>query len=263
MNNPTITNAGPVACAGIIPNTGNKNKLRKKKNAVDKAVRPVLPPSATPDADSTNVVTVLVPSRAPAVVPIASANNAGDASFNFPCSSNIPAFALTPTKVPTVSKISTNKNVNTTVNISKVNILSNCILKATGANDGGNVIGDPPWYFDTPKINARIVEAKIPYINAPLISLAKSKAIMNNPTINTTLSLLKRFPNCKTVPSPCKIIPEFTKPTSAMKSPIPQLTAFFKLIGIASKIISLTLNNERIKNTIPSKNTAVKANCQV
>ena len=86
---------------------------------------------------------------------------------------------------------------------------------------------------------------------------------MNNPTTKTTLSLLNRFPNCKTVPSPFKIIPEFTKPTNAIKSPIPQLTAYFKLIGIASKIISLTLNSERIKNIIPSKNTAVSANCQV
>ena len=55
---------------------GWKIKANKKRRAVTIEVSPVLPPSATPDALSTNVVTVDVPSIAPAVVPIESAKRA-------------------------------------------------------------------------------------------------------------------------------------------------------------------------------------------
>ncbi|SJU22094.1 Uncharacterised protein [Clostridioides difficile] len=46
-----------------------------------------------------------------------------------------------------------------------------------------------------------------------------------------------------------------------MNNPIPALTAIFKDVGIEFTTISLTFVNERIMNTIPSKNTAVKAIC--
>ena len=46
----------------------------KKSAAVTIEDRPVLPPSATPEEDSTNVVTVDVPQIAPVVVAIASAS---------------------------------------------------------------------------------------------------------------------------------------------------------------------------------------------
>ena len=78
------------------------------------AVRPVRPPSVTPEALSTNVVTVDVPSTAPAVVATASAIRAPLILGSFPFSSNIFAFVETPINVPSVSKISTNKNANTT-----------------------------------------------------------------------------------------------------------------------------------------------------
>ena len=76
MNNPTITKAEAVTAGVIIPNIGDKNNAKKNINAVDTAVNPVLPPSATPDALSTKVLTVLVPKQAPTVVAIASANKA-------------------------------------------------------------------------------------------------------------------------------------------------------------------------------------------
>ena len=52
---------------------GEKISAIRKSMPTIVDVRPVLPPSVTPDALSTNVVTVDVPSTAPAVVPIASA----------------------------------------------------------------------------------------------------------------------------------------------------------------------------------------------
>ena len=61
------------------------------------AVRPVLPPSDTPEALSTKVVVVEVPRAAPAVVATASASSAPLIRGSFPFSSSMPAFADTPT----------------------------------------------------------------------------------------------------------------------------------------------------------------------
>lgn len=76
MNNPTTTSAADVAWLGIIENSGKKNAAIAKQIAVVRVVRPVLPPSATPADDSTKVVIVDVPSKAPIVVPIASESKA-------------------------------------------------------------------------------------------------------------------------------------------------------------------------------------------
>ena len=78
------------------------------------AVRPVLPPSVTPDALSTNVVVVVVPKTAPTVVATASARRAPLICGSFPFSSNISALDDTPINVPIVSNISTNRNAKIT-----------------------------------------------------------------------------------------------------------------------------------------------------
>ena len=76
IKKPTITNAGAVAKDGIARKRGERIKETANKSADTNAVKPVLPPSDTPDALSTNVVTVEVPNAAPAVVPNASAKSA-------------------------------------------------------------------------------------------------------------------------------------------------------------------------------------------
>ena len=53
INDPTRINAGAVAAAGTIKNTGAKNKAITKNTAVKNAVSPVLPPSVIPAALST------------------------------------------------------------------------------------------------------------------------------------------------------------------------------------------------------------------
>ena len=47
-----------------------------------------------------------------------------------------------------------------------------------------------------------------------------------------------------------------------MKRPIPTLTAFFKLNGIALKIASLMLKQDRMIKMIPSVRTAARATSQ-
>ena len=76
ISRPTRTNTGAVAAAGIDRKSGDKKSVTAKQQATTKAVRPERPPCATPEALSTYVVVVDVPSIAPAVVAIASAINA-------------------------------------------------------------------------------------------------------------------------------------------------------------------------------------------
>ena len=70
---PTRISAAAVACAGIARNSGAKSSAMRKQMAVVKLVTPERPPTFTPEALSTYVVTVDVPSIAPTVVPMASA----------------------------------------------------------------------------------------------------------------------------------------------------------------------------------------------
>ena len=109
-----MISAGAVAKDGMDKNSGLRTIDNRNKNPVTIAVRPVLPPAATPDALSTNVVTVDVPSTAPEVVATASAINAPLIFGSFPSLSSISALVATPISVPSVSKISTNKKANTT-----------------------------------------------------------------------------------------------------------------------------------------------------
>ena len=72
-----MISAGAVANDGIAVKSGANNVEIRNKNPETTAVKPVRPPAATPEEDSTNVVTVEVPRTAPAVVATASAINAG------------------------------------------------------------------------------------------------------------------------------------------------------------------------------------------
>ena len=87
-----------------------------------RAVRPVLPPASTPDADSTNVVTVDVPEQAPATVPIASERRASFMLGILPCLSSMLALEAVPTRVPIVSNISIIQNVMISVTAVKIPI---------------------------------------------------------------------------------------------------------------------------------------------
>ena len=65
IKNPTTIRAGAVAKDGIARKIGDRNRDSANRIAATTAVKPVLPPSATPDALSTKVVVVEVPRTAP------------------------------------------------------------------------------------------------------------------------------------------------------------------------------------------------------
>ena len=92
-----------------------------------------------PLALSTNTVTVLVPSMAPQVVPMASDMNA---SFNRGMRplTVMPALLKTPMMVPMVSNMSMNRKVKTTMTIFRVNISENSNCMKMGSIDGGRLM---------------------------------------------------------------------------------------------------------------------------
>ena len=51
-------------------------------------------------------------------------------------------------------------------------------------------------------------------------------------------------------------------PINAINRPMPALTPFFNVVGMALKIASRTLVRERIIKIIPSKSTAIRATFQ-
>ena len=61
INIPTTTNAGAVTAFVTQESNGEKNTDKRNRIPVVIAVKPVLPPTSTPEVDSTNDVTVEVP----------------------------------------------------------------------------------------------------------------------------------------------------------------------------------------------------------
>ena len=70
ISTPTYIKAGAVAQLGTMLASGVRNRHTKKHADTTRLVSPVLPPAATPDADSTKVVHVEVPNTAPVTVAI-------------------------------------------------------------------------------------------------------------------------------------------------------------------------------------------------
>ena len=96
IRTPTYIRAGAVAQLGTMLASGLKNKHTAKHAAVITLAKPVLPPAPTPDADSTNVVHVDVPSTAPDTVPIESQSIDWSRLIGSPFSSSIPAEVAVP-----------------------------------------------------------------------------------------------------------------------------------------------------------------------
>ena len=132
-----MTRAGAVAKDGIVRNRGEKNRASRNRKPEEIAVRPVRPPSAIPEADSTNVVIVEVPRHAPHIVPIASERRAPLIPGSFPSSSRSSALDAQPIRVPSVSNMSTNRNANITTMKSTLRTLLKSSLNSVGAMEAG------------------------------------------------------------------------------------------------------------------------------
>ena len=125
--------AGAVAKDGIARKIGDNSSYNPKRMAATREVSPVRPPSATPEALSTKVVTVEVPHIAPTVVPTASERRAPLMFGSLPSLSSISALEATPINVPSVSNISTNRNANILTTKSSVKTMEKSIFINVGA----------------------------------------------------------------------------------------------------------------------------------
>ena len=106
---PTTTSTDPVANEGMLLRRGAKKIEMKNQNEVARAVRPVLPPSEIPEADSTKGVGGLVPNNKPDMaMQSESTMKAGELPSKSPSRiSNRPACLDMATRVPVVSRRST------------------------------------------------------------------------------------------------------------------------------------------------------------
>ena len=110
ISTPTYISAPAAADEGMNANTGRTNIDNKNNADVVSAVSPVLPPAATPVPDSTKVVTVEVPSIAPAQVAIESESIILLKFMGLPFASRRLALEQQPSTVPIVSNISIIQN---------------------------------------------------------------------------------------------------------------------------------------------------------
>ena len=248
------------------------------------AVRPVLPPSDTPEALSTKVVVVDVPKIAPVVVARASAIRAPLILGSLPSLSNILAFVDTPIRVPNVSNKSTNKNAKITttksrilipLKLTSVNTLPKVSLsgeKSNDINELGIVENIPRSAFGTYKpVSSAIIPntqvARIPKRIAPLTLRTNKTTVIITPTrakiapIDSERKFTWNLRNVSIVSGLPTVIFALINPINAINKPIPPLTANLRLAGIALNIASRTFVNESAIKIRPSTNTANKATC--
>ena len=269
---PTTINAGAVtAFVTVLKISGDKNTASKKQTPDVQAVKPVRPPTPTPELDSTKLVTVLVPKTAPNTVPNASATKACSAFSSSPLSLIKPIRLPIATSVPAVSKKSTNKNEKITTkawngfaNNSEIPEKQDpkaCNSKSNEMKCSGKVgILAIPM---NPRMIPIIAVITIPTKTAAGTFLITNAIVINKPTIaNNTVGSVK-FPIVTNVAGLATMIPAFFKPTNAIKKPIPAPIANFNCTGIALIIALRTPVTEiRIKIT-PEINTALKAAAQL
>ena len=201
---PTMTRAGAVAAYGTALINDAKKADRAKQIATTTDVRPVRPPAPIPDADSTKVVVLDVPNRAPILVAVASANRAlsrrdlkpDEVSIIFSSSSEkIPLLRPVPIKVPIVSNVSVIENekivmstrgsllmsVNRLAIPPSLKIAKKVVGKAATASENDVV----SWIDVTPKGIPMIVVTTIAIRMPPLIFLTV-KTIANKRPIKKT-----------------------------------------------------------------------------
>ena len=121
-----------MAKEGIARKIGESRRESPNSTAATREVRPVRPPSATPEALSTKVVTVEVPHIAPTVVPTASERRAPFMRGSLPSLSSMSALEATPISVPSVSNMSTKRNANIITTKSSENTIEKSIFIKVG-----------------------------------------------------------------------------------------------------------------------------------
>ena len=185
-----------------------------------------------------------------------------------PCASTILAFVLTPTTVPMVSNISMNINVNTTTNISNEKIWLHSNWQKIGETESGREATPLNLVMCSPVAGSLITRpstavASMPMRSEPGTFFTTRMPVSTRPIRASSAGPAVMSPRATVVASFDTMTPAFLRPMKAMNRPIPQPMAFFNEAGMESTMSLRTLVTVRMMKMIPSRSTAVSANCQL
>ena len=170
-----------------------------------------------------------------------------------------PALVISPTTEPSVSKTSKKSMVTTHTQRSGVSSSSQENWQKSGAGDAGR---QNSWsgMVVTPTGMPMSVVMTMERSSPPRMrSMANVPAKVRPSRNSMDEGLIKVCMWLKTVPSASS--PLFLKPIMAMKKPMPTAMAFFSEAGIISKMSCRRLLTQSSTKSMPSRNTAVRANC--
>ena len=278
---PTKIRAGAVAAAGMMLTTGTKIIAARNMTAVTRLVSPVLPPAAIPALDSTTVVTVEVPTIAPAAVDIASDISACFMLMTSPFSSIMPDCLAAPRRVPMESNILTREKLITSmVTVNKVsmkfppanNPAKSIFIKDTSAKS----LNFTPMFISRlemwvmPRGIPIRVAATMPSRMEPFTFLACSIPMVTRPNSATSAPLIRAMSapsafHCEKstrltrVAGLAMTMPAFLSPMMVINNPIPGVIAVFTASGMDRMIASLSPMAVMTIKKIPDMNTTTRA----
>ncbi|MNV04132.1 hypothetical protein D3C71_944200 [compost metagenome] len=247
--------------------SGENSSAARNSAATTSAVKPVRPPTCTPEALSAKAVVLLVPSSEPATIAVLSASSARPKRFCAPGSFSRPARPTTPYNVPVASNTSTSTNTSTTCSSTAIGApplwcsrpgRSSC--RKVGARLGGN--DTSPWYCRSPNAQPAAVTARMPIRIAPRTRRASRIAISRKPPSASSGGAVLSGPSATSVSSLPMITPDFCSAMIARNRPIPATIADRNDAGMPDTSHARTPVSDSTRNTRPEMNTAASACCQ-
>ena len=179
-----------------------------------------------------------------------------------------PAPWCTPMMVPMVSNMSMKRKVKTTTSISSESTWLHSNLQKMGPTLSGTEIKPFSLVIASPVAGSLInrpirVVARMPQRMPPRTLAITRPAVIKRPIMARRAVPSVIFPRLIRVASLLTIMPAFCMPIKAINRPIPAPMAFFSVPGMAFRSQERTLVSVRMIKRIPSKSTAVRANCQL
>ena len=170
--------------------------------------------------------------------------------------------------------MSRSSSVNTTTSISQVRIWENSNLQKIGEMLCGiDIICTKPVSVRASCVTGAPVagsmttrpmnvETMIPMSTPPFTRSMTRAAVTIRPSIATRAVPWEILPSATRVESESTMMPAFWQPRKAMNRPIPAPMAFFSVPGMAVISQVRTFVTVRMTKIMPSRSTAVRANCQ-
>ena len=269
MRKPTNTSAPHVAAELMQEISGERNAARMNRMPVKTEVRPVRPPSAAPDADSTNVVMDEAPMMPPTAAAAESTMRIGLISSTLPSSvKNSPCLA-TAMAVPMVSKKSLIMSEKANSRIVGVEMAftrpitpSESLMNGAPNVEKSNGATRPVGIWVTPSGMPQTAAITMPHSSAPLTFMEYSTTVTTmemTPTRNVGSVTL---PRDTSVSALARMMPPSLRPIIAMNRPRPMEMPRRSDTGMASMMASRRPQSTSSRMAMPSMRTTAMAVCQ-